>query len=80
MVQRRTIEEELAFRKILFLFIGESPNFKNGSGDLKSSGKYFRDRARSFNNKGLVNEYRKPKQSYREVRDVYQSWGDEVQA
>ncbi|WP_462412886.1 glycoside hydrolase family 2 protein [Neobacillus sp. Marseille-QA0830] len=52
--------------------------FADTRGDLKSNGKYFRDRARSFNNKGLVNEYRKPKQAFREVRRIYQSWGDET--
>ncbi|MNB92600.1 hypothetical protein D3C75_397050 [compost metagenome] len=50
--------------------------FADIRGDLKSSSRNFRDRARGFNNKGLVNEYRKPKQSFREVRRVYQSWTD----
>ncbi|MFC0215294.1 glycoside hydrolase family 2 TIM barrel-domain containing protein [Paenibacillus chartarius] len=50
--------------------------FADIRGDLKSDGKYFRDRARSFNNKGLVSEYRKPKQSFRVVRSMYRSWGD----
>lgn len=44
--------------------------------DLQSSSRNFRDRARGFNNKGLVNEYRKPKQSFREVRRIYRSWTD----
>ncbi|TBL81267.1 glycoside hydrolase family 2 protein [Paenibacillus thalictri] len=48
--------------------------FSDVRADLKSSGTHFRDRARSFNNKGLVNEYRKPKQVYRTVRDIYRSW------
>jgi len=39
--------------------------------DIRSETRSFRDRARSFNNKGLVNEYRKPKLAYREVRGVY---------
>jgi beta-glucuronidase len=52
--------------------------FADTRGDLKSDGKYFRDRARSFNNKGLVNEYRKPKQSFREVRRIYRSWSEEI--
>ncbi|MDF2726156.1 MAG: beta-glucuronidase, partial [Paenibacillus sp.] len=34
---------------------------------------YFRDRARSFNNKGLLNEYRKPKLAYRLVKEIYRS-------
>ncbi|MEK3885340.1 glycoside hydrolase family 2 TIM barrel-domain containing protein [Paenibacillus sp. PL2-23] len=42
--------------------------------DLRSDRNYFRDRARSFNNKGLVNEYRKPKLAYRIVRDFYRSF------
>ncbi|AIQ45512.1 beta-glucuronidase [Paenibacillus sp. FSL R7-0273] len=50
--------------------------FADIRGDLKSSSRNFRDRARGFNNKGLVNEYRKPKQSFREVRRIYQSWTD----
>ncbi|KQO12712.1 glycoside hydrolase family 2 protein [Paenibacillus sp. Leaf72] len=50
--------------------------FADIRGDLKSDGKHFRDRARSFNNKGLLNEYRKPKQAFREVRRIYQSWND----
>jgi beta-glucuronidase len=48
--------------------------FADTRADLHSNSKYFRDRARSFNNKGLVNEYRKPKQSFREVRRIYRSW------
>jgi len=39
--------------------------------DLRSDRHYFRDRARSFNNKGLLNEYRKPKLAFRAVRDIY---------
>jgi beta-glucuronidase len=50
--------------------------FADIRGDLKSTSRNFRDRARGFNNKGLVNEYRKPKQSFREVRRIYQSWTD----
>jgi beta-glucuronidase len=52
--------------------------FADTRGELKSSSKYFRDRARSFNNKGLVNEYRKPKQSFREVRRIYRSWSQQT--
>lgn len=48
--------------------------FADIRGDLKSTSTSFRDRARGFNNKGLVNEYRKPKQSFREVRRIYRSW------
>jgi beta-glucuronidase len=39
--------------------------------DIRSDARMFRDRARSFNNKGLVNEYRKPKLAFREVRRIY---------
>ncbi|MCK9861097.1 glycoside hydrolase family 2 TIM barrel-domain containing protein [Paenibacillus sp. ATY16] len=53
--------------------------FADIRGDLKSSGRHFRDRARSFNNKGLVNEYRKPKQSFREVRRIYRAWSEQDQ-
>jgi len=48
--------------------------FADVRADLKSTNVYFRDRARSFNNKGLVNEYRKPKQAYRDVQRMYRSW------
>jgi len=61
-------------RKIGGTFIWQ---FADTRADLKSSSRYFRDRARSFNNKGLVNEYRKPKQSYREVRRIYRSWEEQ---
>ncbi|WP_079912753.1 glycoside hydrolase family 2 protein [Paenibacillus sp. 32352] len=39
--------------------------------DVRSDRPYFRDRARSFNNKGLLNEYRKPKLAYRLVKEIY---------
>ena len=29
------------------------------------------DRARSFNNKGIVNEYRKPKMAYGAIKELY---------
>lgn len=45
--------------------------FADIRGDLRSDRNFFRDRARSFNNKGLLNEYRKPKLAYRVVRDIY---------
>lgn len=47
--------------------------FADIRGDLQSDRSCFRDRARSFNNKGLVNEYRKPKLAYRVTRDIYRS-------
>jgi beta-glucuronidase len=30
------------------------------------------NRARSFNNKGIVNEYRRPKMGYGAVKDAYE--------
>lgn len=47
--------------------------FADIRGDLRSERGFFRDRARSFNNKGLLNEYRKPKLAYRVVRDIYRA-------
>lgn len=47
--------------------------FADVRADLKSYRSAFRDRARSFNNKGLVNEFRKPKQAYRAVRGIYRA-------
>lgn len=41
--------------------------------DVRSDRPYFRDRARSFNNKGLLSEYRKPKLVYRLVKEIYRS-------
>lgn len=32
------------------------------------------DRARSYNNKGVLNEYRKPKVAYNTVKQLYRSW------
>lgn len=58
--------------------------FADTRADLKSSRGYFRDRARSFNNKGLTNEYRKPKLAYRVVKSIYTgqnnpfSWGSMI--
>lgn len=47
--------------------------FADVRADTSLSRNAFRDRARSFNNKGLLNEYRKPKQAFREVRSIYRS-------
>lgn len=41
--------------------------------DVRSDRPYFRDRARSFNNKGLLSEYRKPNMAYRLVKGIYSS-------
>lgn len=50
--------------------------FADTRADLQSRRAYFRDRARSFNNKGLVNEYRKPKLAYRVVKGIYTGQSD----
>ncbi|WP_037288321.1 glycoside hydrolase family 2 protein [Saccharibacillus sacchari] len=47
--------------------------FADTRGQLQSHLPHFRDRARSFNNKGLVNEYRKPKLAYRIVKAIYKN-------
>ncbi|MDR6550849.1 glycoside hydrolase family 2 TIM barrel-domain containing protein [Paenibacillus qinlingensis] len=47
--------------------------FADVRAELKSHKTNFRDRARSFNNKGVLNEFRKPKQAYRVVREIYKS-------
>lgn len=39
--------------------------------DIRSDTPQFRDRARGFNNKGIVNEYRKPKLAFRVVKESY---------
>lgn len=41
--------------------------------DIRSDTRTFRDRARGFNNKGVVNEYRQPKHSYWVVQQIYQA-------
>ncbi|WP_221401476.1 glycoside hydrolase family 2 protein [Paenibacillus phyllosphaerae] len=50
--------------------------FADTRADLQSRRPHFRDRARSFNNKGLVNEYRKPKLAYRVVKGIYKGQND----
>lgn len=45
--------------------------FADTRAQLQSHLPHFRDRARSFNNKGLLNEYRKPKLAYRVVKGIY---------
>ena len=40
--------------------------------DIRTSKEMGLNRARSFNNKGLVNEYRRPKLAYGEVRKLYE--------
>ncbi len=43
--------------------------------DIRTSKEMGLNRARSFNNKGLVNEYRKPKMAYFAVKDFYEKSG-----
>ncbi|AIQ46125.1 beta-glucuronidase [Paenibacillus sp. FSL R7-0273] len=50
--------------------------FADTRAQLESFRPHFRDRARSFNNKGLVNEYRKPKLAYRIVKGIYTGCSD----
>lgn len=50
--------------------------FADTRADLQSGRGCFRDRARSFNNKGIVNEYRKPKLVYRVVKGIYTGQSD----
>lgn len=45
--------------------------FADTRADLRSNRGFFRNRARTFNNKGLANEYRKPKLAYRVVKGIY---------
>lgn len=45
--------------------------FADTRAELHGPMPHFRDRARSFNNKGIVNEYRKPKLAYRVVKNIY---------
>ena len=39
--------------------------------DIRTSAFYELNRPRSFNNKGILDEYRRPKRSYYTVRDIY---------
>ena len=41
--------------------------------DIRSNAKWSLLRARSFNNKGLVNEYRQPKLAYYAVKEIFES-------
>jgi beta-glucuronidase len=50
--------------------------FADTRADLHSHLPHFRDRARSFNNKGIVNEYRKPKLAYRVIKGIYTGTND----
>ena len=41
--------------------------------DIRSSAKWSLLRARSFNNKGLLNEYRQPKLAYYAVKEIFEN-------
>ena len=45
--------------------------------DIRTCSEMGLDRARGFNNKGIVNEYRKPKEAYRVVKMLYQRFAEE---
>jgi len=47
--------------------------------DIRTSEEMGLNRARSFNNKGVVNEYRRPKAAYFAVRDCYKQFEKEEQ-
>jgi beta-glucuronidase len=42
--------------------------------DIRTSPDVGLNRARGYNNKGLVNEYRRPKQAYFAVKDAYSKY------
>lgn len=42
---------------------------------VTEEGGWFATRARSHNNKGVVDEYRRPKEAYELVKDWYHNWG-----
>lgn len=42
--------------------------------DMRTCWEAGMNRARGFNNKGIMNEYRKPKLAYREIKRLYNSW------
>ena len=45
--------------------------------DIRTCSEMGLDRARGFNNKGIVNEYRKPKEAYRIVKSLYHRFAKE---
>ena len=54
-----------------------SKNFYFEGGNLRLIFEAGMTRARGFNNKGIVNEYRKPKHSYFEVKKLYNNFKGE---
>ena len=42
--------------------------------DIRTSATIGFSRARGYNNKGILNEYRRPKAAYQAVREAYQKW------
>jgi beta-glucuronidase len=45
--------------------------------DMRTAREMGNDRARSFNNKGIVNEYRKPKMAYGAIKELYGKLSEE---
>ena len=44
--------------------------------DVRISRERFENRPRTMNNKGIVDEYRRPKMSYEIVKDIFISYDD----
>ena len=65
-IRQYGIIQPLCVRKI-----GENYELISGERRLRASKELGLNRARSYNNKGIVNEYRRPKLAYGAVRDVY---------
>lgn len=66
---REQLSQVLAFEPCQGVFIWQ---FCDG----KVSREWFKMRPRSRNNKGIVDEYRRPKLAYEQVKAVYRSYGD----
>lgn len=45
--------------------------------DIRTCSKMSNDRARHYNNKGILNEYRRPKQAYFAVKETYKAFAEE---
>ena len=48
--------------------------------DIRTSREAGLNRARSFNNKGVMNEHRKPKLAYRKIKSLYKMFEQEEQS
>ena len=42
--------------------------------DIRTAAEMGLNRSRGYNNKGMLNEHRKPKQAYFEAAEVYKTW------